>query len=238
MEPKLISTHKGFFPKTGKGAKIERNSYKIYEDSHGRFIEMKDTNNNIFYFDEEDLQTILDLDSGKGNRCSLYVARTGTTNKGRILEYVFYKQNGKTLSLHTLIMNNPPENMSVDHIDNNTLNNRRYNLRYATQSTQNHNRGKRARKINAHPLPDNIKEEELPVFINARYEKGKFDSFIVEKHPLIDLGIEKRKKSSRSMKVSARDKLNQALDILKKFDKKFNDNPEYIKQWKSMKNVE
>ena len=52
---------------------------------------------------------------------------------------------GKTIYLHRLIVDAPP-NMSVDHINHNTLDNRRSNLMIATHSENQQNR-KGSRKI-------------------------------------------------------------------------------------------
>jgi hypothetical protein len=60
------------------------------------------------------------------------------------------RENGKqtTLRLHQLIMGPvPPEYDSIDHIDRNTLNNCRANLRFATQRGQNINQGMRSNNI-------------------------------------------------------------------------------------------
>jgi hypothetical protein len=53
--------------------------------------------------------------------------------------------NGKRslLRMHRLIMN-PPEGMQIDHIHGNKLDNRKSQLRFATNSQNNHNQGVRA----------------------------------------------------------------------------------------------
>jgi hypothetical protein len=54
---------------------------------------------------------------------SFYAARKGKCGNS---------ENLKFLSMHREIMN-PPENMSIDHINHNTIDNRRCNLRICTQ---------------------------------------------------------------------------------------------------------
>jgi hypothetical protein len=46
----------------------------------------------------------------------------------------------KTLSLHRLVMN-PPDGMDIDHIHGETLDNRKSQLRFATHSQNEHNKG-------------------------------------------------------------------------------------------------
>ena len=53
--------------------------------------------------------------------------------------YVMRKENGKTVYLHRFIMGTP-KGMVTDHINGNTLDNRRKNLRVCTKSENNRNR--------------------------------------------------------------------------------------------------
>ena len=128
-----------------------------------------------------------------------------------------YKYKG--IYLHDLIMrrieDKPGENYSVDHINRDKLDNRRENLRWATQSEQNSNRGKLNRKHNAKPLPDGITQDMLEkyvVYYKECYnkEKDKWREFFkVEKHPNLD----KNWISSKSNKVSILDKLYAANKV-------------------------
>lgn len=60
-----------------------------------------------------------------------YVVGKGQINNRTVKRY-----------LHRVIMN-PPLGVEVDHINGNTLDNRRCNLRFATRAEQNYNRGPR-----------------------------------------------------------------------------------------------
>lgn len=136
--------------------------------------------------------------------------------------YICGKVDGNTRYLHDIIMrrieDKPGDNYSVDHINQDKLDNRRENLRWATQSEQNLNRPKLSRKHNARPLPEGITQDMLEkyvVYYKECYNKDKDlwrEFFKVEKHP----NLEKIWISSKSNKVSILDKLEAANQISQK----------------------
>jgi len=64
--------------------------------------------------------------------------------KPRNIQYAIFRNNGELTYLHRFLVN-APEEMMVDHRDNNGLNNQRYNLRCCTNSQNQHNREKTKR---------------------------------------------------------------------------------------------
>jgi len=160
-----------------------------------------------------------------------------------ILEYEKNKNNGKkivwsyhsngyilgnnNLYIHQIIMNfygngQGTKNESVDHIDQNPLNNCFSNLRIATRLEQEQNsKGikdgtKRERKQNAKNLPEGITQDMMRkyvVYYEECYNKEKDlhrEFFKIEQHPRLD----KPWMSSKSNKVTILEKLEQVNKIV------------------------
>lgn len=129
----------------------------------------------------------------------------------------------KYISLHQLILGHVGHGKggkSIDHINQNKLDNRTANLRIVSQSLQNMNRGKVSRQSCAKPLPDCI-QEPLPkfcIYYKECYNKEKNlwrEFFTIEGHPAQN-GL--RKATTKSGKVSIQEKLLEAVSILANLD--------------------
>ena len=130
----------------------------------------------------------------------------------------------KQIYLHSFVIKNINPNderindkkYSIDHINRIRLDNRRTNLRWATQSVQNSNQNKRSRKKTAIKLPEGITQDIMPKYVNYNkecYNKEKNlwrEFFRIEKHP-------KQKKiisGSKSSKLTILEKLEQIKEKL------------------------
>ncbi len=209
----------GHTPRLGKSAGEELNwAYRIQDlSSNEIFIGMFCKPNHITFIDVkiwDQLQTerFQALTWYYANHIG-YIART--IKKEDIYQYGY---------LHQLIMDhcgNGKGGESIDHINQNKINNRKSNLRITSQSVQNQNRGKVARHKAAKPLPSEI-IGPLPKFCvyykeNLNKEKTKWrEFFTIEGHPKQD---EKRKATTKSGKISIIQKLEEAKSILNDLDR-------------------
>ncbi len=126
----------------------------------------------------------------------------------------------KKITLHSFIIKNKDPNdekindkkYSIDHINRDKLDNRRENLRWATQSVQNSNTDKRNRKKIAKSLPAGITQDMMPKYVyycKECYNKEKQlyrEFFRIEKHPKLN---KKCISSSKSSKITIIQKLTE-----------------------------
>jgi hypothetical protein len=213
----------GFTPTMGKSAgKLQNWAY------HAKDIVGRDC---IFMYCHPNTFTILDSDvlekirKVEGKEVSWYFMKVG---------YVACHINKKILYLHSHLMNHFGHGKgqeSVDHINQNKLDNRLENLRITSQSVQNSNRGKCNRKYNAKKLPDGLTQEDLPKYVVYYTEKlpsGNIREFFrVEKHPIQNkkqLGeitndlILQKWATTKSNKYSIHEKLEQAKAYVTQLD--------------------
>jgi hypothetical protein len=125
----------------------------------------------------------------------------------------------RTFYMHRYLLNqfNYDGKISVDHINRDKTDNRLFNLRLATQSTQNHNQGKKERnfiKLNGFDT-----EIQLPEYIEyVKEEKIKSTkngeesiSVLPEHFRIVSKYLKFEKHSSKSSKISLKERLSDAL---------------------------
>ena len=213
----------GYLPTMGKSAgQIKNPIYRILT---------KDNEERLVMYCEKDTLCILCEESIKK-----IIAFENASNDGNKL--VFYKHlNGyivcssKSMFIHQIITGchgngKGTKEVSVDHIDQDPLNNCFANLRIATRDEQEQNsKGikegtKRERSVNAKPLPEELNGIALPkyvVYYKECYNKDKDlwrEFFKIEGHPK----LEKIWMSSKSGKIDIHEKLDDTLAILQKLD--------------------
>ena len=214
------------------------NSIKITEGKYAgqyrnKYWEIKDKNNYIIMhikdniytkFSKNDLDKVLMMHN---KRPVWYLHKNGyigTTLKIESDKCFYY--------LHQLIMDqhdkdNTDYKETVDHINQDKLDNRKENLRITNMSEQNKNKGKQTRRCDAiTELPEGIKV--LPKYVQYRKEIYDKDNnsqreFFIVSHPK----LEKIWETTKSQKVSIYDKLkyaNAKLELIynKLTDEQFN----------------
>lgn len=131
-----------------------KNNYTIVEYNNVKYV-VAETNRKIpFVFDYEYLDILPNVRYYCGNN------------------YLYYTENYKKKLLHHFILEYKGyKGLSIDHINRITTDNRKCNLRYADQATQNKNQSKRKRNVK---LPEHcgINPDEIPTFIWYIRENG------------------------------------------------------------------
>jgi hypothetical protein len=138
-------------------------------------------------------------------------------SNGYIATTIHYNKKQTIYSLHQLILGVHDVDLTsfertVDHINQDKLDNRTENLRLVNMSVQNSNRDKVSRRVDAIELPEGIKQEDIPKHIVYRKEildkeTGKFrEYFYICNHPTFT----QHWSSSKSNQITIKEKLKQA----------------------------
>jgi len=169
---------------------------------------------------EKSYQIILDFEKGINKKMTWFMNKHG------------YILNSENLYIHQVITGcygngKGTSGISVDHIDQNPLNNTYENLRIATRKEQEQNsKGiksgtKRERQRNAQALPEGITHDMLPKYIVyyknwLNKERTKYrEYFRIERHPMLD---EKCWETTKSDKISMQEKLQDAIRTIQNLD--------------------
>ena len=147
-----------------------------------------------------------------------------TWNIGRDMEgeltYVQTSSLGNPKYMHSFIFPGSNHHMSVDHINQDKRDNRRFNLRLVSNGVQNVNRPKHINnKARKYPLPDGITMEMIPKHVSVGYDKDNDRQyFYICGHPYKN-AVKKTSKKART--YTPLEKLQQIIVILDEYDKLF-----------------
>jgi hypothetical protein len=213
----ILERFSGHTPTLGKSAGEELNwAFRILDtENNEECIGMYCKPNHITLIDKDIWE---ELTTKYKSSISWYLG-----SQGYIARTVKETDDNPYLTLHQFVTKHIGQGkgkQSVDHINQNKLDNRLANLRIVGQGEQNANRGKVTRHKKAKELPKEI-TEPLPKFCVYykecfNKEKGLWrEFFTIEGHPKQE---GKRKATSKSGKVNILDKLKEAKEILFELD--------------------
>lgn len=206
----IKKSHPGHFVAQGWCSGSLRNPHWLVMNKTGEEYYIMNCTNDIYTkFSIEDYKDVINPEKN--------IYPSWTKCKNGYIDTHSYITSGNRIYLHQVICKKHNEKkyatLSVDHKNRDKLDNRKENLRFATQTEQNQNTDKRNRKYNAKKLPDGLKQEDMPKYVLYYSEmygtnKDKFREWLnIEKHPKQN---GKRWSTSKSMGVSIHEKLEQA----------------------------
>ena len=213
---KVIEYNQGHYIGLGVDAYVMKNPlWKILNDNNEEELLMYCETDTLCKLCDTSYQKILEYERLNHKKMTFYIHQNG---------YIWCASG---LYIHQIITGcygngKGTKEISVDHIDQNPLNNSFKNLRISTRKEQEQNsKGikegtKRARKSNAKELPEGITEDMMCKYVvyyhewlNPEQTKGR-EYFKVETHPKLD----KPWIGSKSNKINIKDKLDSANKIV------------------------
>ena len=207
----------GHYIEIGKDAYVMKNPIWKIRENGKEYVLMYCEKDTICKLCPESYQKIINYENSSNNKNKLtwFKLQNG------------YIMGSNNLYIHQIITGcygngKGTKNISVDHIDQDPLNNSLENLRIATRKEQEQNskgikeETKRERKHNAKDLPDGITHDMMKKYVvyyqewlDKEHTKER-NFFKVEKHPKLD----KIWVGTKSNKVSIQDKLQQANKVV------------------------
>ena len=215
----IIEYHNCHYLTMGQDSNIMKNPIWRVKENDNEYLLMYCEKDTICKLCPESYKKILDFEKTLNKKLTWYRHQNG---------YILCSLN---IFIHQIIMNcygngKGTKSISVDHIDQNPLNNRIENLRIATRKEQEQNsKGikegtKRERKHNAKKLPEGITQDMMKKYVvyyqewlDKEHTKQR-EFFKIEKHPKLD----KSWCTTKSNKVTIQEKLNQANKVLEDLD--------------------
>jgi len=218
-EHEILESFNGKSTKRGKFANHEKNEYWLVRNKKtGEEYYMMDVSNNrLTKFDKDKLEKILSIDK-IWTVCNNYV----------VVEY----ERNKKIAMHAFLMDHSGNGkeqgaLSVDHINQDKMDNRIINLRITTQSVQNSNRPYKKNEDSKYYTnrPPEMEEIQLPRYVEyyTEYRDSKnmtgFREFFTLTHPKCPAYGKKNKiVSSKSTSMSALEKYNFIMDKMKEYE--------------------
>jgi hypothetical protein len=218
----VISYTLGHYIDVGKDAYIMKNPIWKIKENEKEYLLMYCEKDTICKMCPYSYQKILDYENNKneGKKITFFKHTNG------------YISSSINLYIHQIIRccygnGKGTKNISVDHINQNPLDNSLENLRISTRKEQEQNsKGikpgtKRERKTSAKPLPDGITQNMMKKYVVYYHEwlnqeKTKSREFFkIEKHPKLD----KIYIGTKSNQVSIQEKLNIINNIIDNLEK-------------------
>lgn len=225
----VISYQLGHITTNGRSAYTMKNPIWRINENGNEYILMYCEKDTLCKLCSISYQKILDFENEQNNMKKLtfykhtngYIGSHVDETNGLFIHQIITGCHGNGKGTKTI---------SVDHIDQDPLNNTYDNLRVVSQDVQRSNQKgikegtQRARKTDLKNLPEGITSDMLPKYVGPghdTYGPSKKDRywFVVENHPTLIANNKKQLASSKSEKVSPEEKLQQAIDILSYLDK-------------------